>query len=180
MPEAVIEGKQINRSVLRLVKGDITDLDVDAFVFYAEPDLALGSGYGTAISVRGGPSVQKELQELGPQATGEAVVSSAGNLKAKHIIHAVGPRFQERDTEAKLRVTVRNALKRVDENEIRSIALPAMGAGYYGIAAGLSARVMLETIRGHLEGETGIKDVTICVLDTGQFDAFQRLLAAVD
>ena len=179
MPEAVIEGKQINRSVLRLVKGDITDLDVDAFVFYAEPDLALGSGYGTAISVRGGPSVQKELQELGPQATGEAVVSSAGNLKAKHIIHAVGPRFQERDTEAKLRVTVRNSLKRAEENEIRRIAFPAMGAGYYGIAADLSARVMLETIRDHLEGETGIKEVIICVLDTGQYDAFQGLLTAM-
>ena len=179
MPEAVVEGKQIGQSVVRLVKGDITDLDVDAFVFYAQPDLALGSGYGTSISVRGGLAVQKELQELGPQATGEAVVSTAGNLKAKHIIHAVGPRFQERDTEAKLQVTVRNVLKRAEENEIRTIALPAMGAGYYGIPADLSARVMLETIRNHLEGETGIKEVIICVLDMGQYDAFHGPLTAV-
>jgi O-acetyl-ADP-ribose deacetylase (regulator of RNase III) len=171
--KAVEEGLQINQSVLRLIKDDITDLDVDAFVFYAQPDLALGTGFGGAISVRGGPTVQKELEQLGPVANGEAVVSAAGNLKAQHIIHAVGPRFQEEDTQGKLRTTVLNSLKRAEEIAVGRIAFPAMGAGYYGIAPGLCARVMLEVIRGHLEGETAIKEVVICVLDTSQYDAFK-------
>jgi O-acetyl-ADP-ribose deacetylase (regulator of RNase III) len=173
MAEAVSQDIQINRSIVRLVKGDITDLEVDAFVFYAQPDLALGSGFGTAISVRGGPTIQEELQKLGPVATGEAVVSEAGKLKASFIVHAVGPRFQEDDTEVKLRTTVRNSLKRAEEKGIKRIAFPAMGAGYYGIAPDLCARVMLEAIKSHLQGETGIQEVVICVLDTRQYVAFQ-------
>ena len=173
MTNEVAEGIQIKKSVVRLIKGDITDLDVDAFVFYAGPDLALGSGFGGAIAVRGGPSVQKELEELAPVATGEAVISGAGGLKAQHIIHAVGPRFQEEETEGKLRTTVINALKRAEEAQVERIAFPAMGAGYYGIAPDLSARVMLEVIEGHLLGETGITEVVICVFDTRQFAAFK-------
>ena len=179
MPETISEGTQINQSVVRLIKGDITALEVDAFVFYAQPDLALGSGFGTAISVRGGPTIQKELEELGPVATGEAVVSEAGKLEAKYIIHAVGPRFQEEDTESKLRTTVLNSLKRAEEKGVQRIALPAMGAGYYGIPPDLCARVMLEVIKRHLEGETGIKEVVICVLDTRQHESFQARLSGL-
>ena len=64
MPEVVGEAARIGDSHVRLIRGDITDLDVQAFVFYAKPDLKLGSGFGTAISVRGGPSIQKELDEF--------------------------------------------------------------------------------------------------------------------
>jgi O-acetyl-ADP-ribose deacetylase (regulator of RNase III) len=173
------EGLQIRQIVVRLTRSDITDLDIDAFVFYAQPDLALGSGFGGAIAVRGGPSVQKELEELGPVANGEAVISGAGKLKADFIIHAVGPRFQEEDTEAKLRTTMINSLKRAEEARVERIAFPAMGAGYYGIAPDLCARVMLEVIKSHLEGETGIKEVVICVLDTPQYDAFKTELEKI-
>lgn len=179
MPQAVSEGKRINQSVARLIKDDITDLEVDAFVFYARSDLVLGSGFGGAISVRGGQTIQKELETLGPVATCEAVVSGAGNLKARYIIHAVGPKFQEADTEGKLRTTVINSLKRAEEKGIERMAFPAMGAGYYGIPPNLCARVMLEVIRNHLAGETCIKEITICVLDTPQYEAFQAALAAL-
>jgi O-acetyl-ADP-ribose deacetylase (regulator of RNase III) len=164
---------EVKRSIIRLIKDDITDIDVDAFVFYAQPDLALGSGFGGAIAVRGGASIQKELESLAPVALGEAVVSSAGNLKADHIIHAVGPKFQEEDTEGKLRTTLVNTLKRAEDIGAERLAFPAMGSGYYGTPVDLCARVMLEEIRRHLEGETGIKEVLICVLDTPQYDAFK-------
>ena len=179
MAQAVSEGTQVNQGVVRLIKDDITALDVDAFVFYAEPALALGSGFGTAISVRGGPSIQKELQELAPVATGEAVVSAAGKLEAKYIIHAVGPRFQEEDIEGKLRTTVVNSLKRAEEKGVKRIAFPAMGAGYYGIVPELCARVMLDVIKSHLSGQTGIEEVIICVLDTRQYDCFQAAMSAM-
>ena len=178
MSDAAAEGKRINDGVVRLIKGDISDLDVDAFVFYAQPDLALGSGFGTAISVRGGPMIQKELEELGPVAAGEAVVSGAGNLKARFIVHAVGPRFQEENLEENLRTTVVNSLRRAEEKGIERLAFPAMGAGYYGIPADLCARVMLDVIEKYLSGETKLSDVVICLLDTPQYEAFQAQLAA--
>ncbi|UCC84060.1 MAG: macro domain-containing protein [Gemmatimonadota bacterium] len=176
MTNELAEGILINQTVVRLNRADVTDLEVDAFVFYAQPDLALGSGFGGAIAVRGGPSIQQEVEELAPVATGEAVVSAAGKMKAQHIIHAVGPRFQEEDIEGKLRTTMTNALKRAEEIQVETIAFPAMGAGYYGIAPDLCARVMLEVIKGHLEGETRIKELVICVLDTPQHNAFKTEL----
>lgn len=180
MPAAVSESKQINQSVVNLITADITDLDVDAFVYYAQPDLALGSGFGTAISVRGGPTVQKELDALAPVTVGDAVVSEAGSLKAKFIIHAVGPRFQEEGLEGKLHTTVWNCLERAEEKGIERIAFPAMGAGYYGIPRDLCARVMVDVIKNHLAGKTGIKEVVICVLDKSQFQAFQARLATLN
>jgi len=175
-PELVID-----ESVVRLVRKDITELEVDAFVYYAQPDLTLGSGFGGAVGVRGGASVQKELNELvaeGPIPTGEAVVSEGGKLQAGHIIHAVGPRFKEVDTEGKLLKTMSSCLARAEEKGVKTLAFPLMGSGYYGIPNPVSARVMLEALRGHLGGGTGIEEVLICVFDTPQFNAVQAALAA--
>ncbi len=179
MSQAIVDGIQVQNSVVRLVKDDVTVLDVDAFVFYAQHDLALGSGFGTAITVRGGPKVQKELDELGPIGTGDVVVSAAGNLKANFIIHAVGPRFQEVGIEAKLRTTMVNTLNAAEEKGVERIAFPAMGAGYYGVAPDLCARVMTEEIKKHLSGSTCIKEVVICVLDSPQFNSFKGPVEAL-
>lgn len=168
----------IQGSVVRLIRGDITELEVDAFVFYATEDLALGSGFGGMISVRGGPSVQKELNELAPVAPLGVVASGAGKLPAEHILHAVGPRFREDDIETKLLTTMENTLRVAEEKGIETLAFPAMGAGYYGIPADVSARVMLDALQGHLAGDTRLKEVIICVLDTPQFKAFESALAA--
>ncbi|MHC4796669.1 MAG: macro domain-containing protein [Planctomycetota bacterium] len=179
MVETVPESKQINQGVVRLVKGDITDLDVEAFVFYAQPDLALGSGFGTAISVRGGPTIQKELEELGPVATGEAVITAAGNLKANFIVHAVGPRFQEEDTENKLRTTMVNVLKQADAKGIKRIAFPAMGYGFYGIPLNVSAKITMQAAIEHLQGQTGIEEIIVCLMDNQEYKLFQEEFAAL-
>lgn len=178
MTEAVSGHLQVGRSAVRLVCGDITDLEVDAFVFYAQHDLVLGSGFGTAISTRGGPSIQKELDELGPLETGQAVVTGAGNLKAQHIVHAVGPRFNEADTDGKLRTTVLNSLRAADEKGLKRIAMPAMGAGFYGIPLDVCARVMLDTLVGYLEGESGIEEVVLCVIDRREHGPFDAAIAS--
>ena len=179
MSLAVSEGTRIHHTTIHLITDDITDLDVDAFVFYASSDLAVGSGFGTAIAVRGGPTIQKELEGLAPVPTGDAVVSEAGNLKAQFIVHAVGPQFQEAGLEGKLRATVLSVFKRVEEKGIKRIAFPAMGAGYYGIAPELCARVMLDVIEHYLEGDTGIEEVVICVLDSRQYNSFRAPLEAL-
>lgn len=164
--------------LVRLVRGDITELEVDAFVFYAQPDLALGSGFGGMIAVRGGAAIQKELDEMAPIAEMEAVVSGAGNLAAENIIHAVGPRFREDDIEPKLLATMERCFLRAEENGVKTLAFPAMGAGYYGVPAPTSATVMLAAMENHLAVGTGLKEVTVCVLDSSQFKAFESAFAA--
>ena len=180
MPVAVSEPVQIGRSIIRLVRDDITQLEVDAFVFYARPDLALGTGVGTAISQRGGPSIQQELNGIGPIQTGQAVVSGAGNLKASYIVHAVGPRFNERDTEGKLRTTVISALQAAEGKGVKRIALPPMGAGFYGVPLDVCCRAMLQSIQTYLRGDTKIEEVVLCAMDQREFAPFASQLALLN
>ena len=168
------------RGTIRLTRGDITLLEVDAVVFYARPDLQLGSGYGTAISVRGGPAVQADLKKVAtPVATTEAVITTGGNLKARHVLHVVGPRFQEEGSEAKLRASVVNVLALADRHGLKRVALPAMGAGFYGVPLDLCARVMLRAIRAHLAGGSGIEEAVVCLLDGRETRAFQAEMARI-
>ena len=81
------------------MRGDITDLDIEAFVHDITEDLKLGAGFGSAIQQRGGVAIQKELNAIGRCPVGEAVITNAGLLKAKHIIHVNGPKFREDDEE---------------------------------------------------------------------------------
>ncbi|MBM4332885.1 MAG: O-acetyl-ADP-ribose deacetylase [Deltaproteobacteria bacterium] len=164
---------KVKQSVIRLTKGDITGLQVEAIVFYARPDLLLGSGFGGVIATRGGPKIQEELKKIGAVNVTEAMVTSAGNLKAKYIIHAVGPRFQEEKLEEKLRSTMLNALRRAEENKIRSLALPAMGVGFYGIPLEVCARETLGTAKEYLESPTELREVIFCLSDSREMKAFQ-------
>jgi O-acetyl-ADP-ribose deacetylase (regulator of RNase III) len=170
--------KKVNGSKIIVRKDDISKMDVDAFVYYADETLALGTGDGNAINLRGGPKIQEELNKLGKQPACSAVVSAAGNLKAKHIIHAVGPKFQEADTEDKLRRTTENALKRAEELGLRRIAFPAMGCGFYGIPLDVSARVTLGAIEKHLQGSTKLAEVIVVARDKREFLPFSGRLGA--
>ena len=167
---------QIKNSLVRLEKGDITLLNIEAIVFYARNDLQLGSGFGNAITVRGGPSIQEELKKFGSINTCDAVVTKAGNLKAKYIIHAVGPKFQEADLENKLRKTILKTLQAATEKQIKNIAFPPMGTGFYGIPLELCARVMLNVINEFLANSTSLEEVVICVMDNREYNAFHSAM----
>ena len=132
------------------------------------------SGFGSAIAARGGMSIQEELKSFGSLPTGEAVVSSAGKLNCEYIIHAVGPRFQESDSDTKLRTTIKNALKAAEKKEIRTLAFPPMGYGFYGIPLDTCSKLMLEVIRNYLSNVSSIEEVVICVLDNREYDAFKN------
>ena len=171
--------KKFKETVLRLVDEDITLMDVDAFVFYARTDLQLGTGIGNAITMRGGPGVQEELDKIGSAQVGQAVLTSAGKLKAKNIIHAVGPTFQEADTEGKLQKTTVAVLEAAEKNQVQKLAFPPMGSGFYGIAPDQSAQVMLATISAHLKNKTGLKEVFICARDPRDMKPFSARLQAM-
>ena len=141
---------KINDTTFRLEKGDLTAMDIEAIVFYASSDLKLGAGFGSAIAARGGVTIQEELNPFGTISTGEAVVTGAGELNTNYIIHAVGPRFQETDTEGKLQKTMESALRAAKDKGIRKIAFPPMGTGFYGVSLDMCARVMQEVIKQYL------------------------------
>jgi O-acetyl-ADP-ribose deacetylase (regulator of RNase III) len=167
---------RIKNSLVRLVLGDITKLEVDAFVYCARHDLALGSGFGGAIAIRGGPVIAEELKRFGPVETTDAVITSAGNLKANFIIHACGPRFQEEYLEQKLLATIRNALALADSKNMHSVAFPPLGTGFYAIPLNVCSRNMFAAIEDYLGGETGIREVVICLNDSREYEPFQDRL----
>ena len=167
------DSKIINKTTLRLEKCDITDFEIEAFVYYARSDLQLGAGYGNAISMRGGPSIKKELDELGSRETGEIVISAAGEMKNKYIVHAVGPKFQEEDIESKLHATIINALKAADEKGIKKLAFPPMATGFYGVPLPVSAKIMFHTLNDYFNGQTGLEEVVICLLDNREYQPFE-------
>ena len=168
--------RRFHGTTLRLVRDDITTLAVDAFVFYAQPDLKLGSGFGNAISLRAGPAVQEELNTLGPRAVTDVVLTGAGKLKAKHVLHAVGPTFQEEGLPEKLAATIRNALRLAENKGLKRIAFPPMGAGFYGVPLAQSIQITLDSIRDHLAGKTTLEEVILCANDGREYRPFQARL----
>ncbi|MEE8268629.1 MAG: macro domain-containing protein, partial [Nitrospinaceae bacterium] len=94
---------QVNQSEIELVQGDITESDTDAIVNAANSQLTLGAGVAGAIRSKGGPSIQEECNAIGHCPVGGAVITGGGNLKARHVIHTVGPRQGEGDEETKLK-----------------------------------------------------------------------------
>lgn len=168
---------RVNEKLIRLIVGFITDIkEMDGLVYYARPDLTLGSGFGTAISTQGGPKVQEALKKLGSAGITDVVVTGGGNLQARYILHAVGPRFQEEDSEEKLRTTTLNTLRKAEEYKLQNIVFPAMGAGFYGIPLEVCARVTLGVVREFLEKAAELKEVVFCLRDSRELKVFQELL----
>lgn len=166
--------RKIKNTTLRLVREDITLMEVDAFVFDITPDMKLGSGYGGAIQRRGGIVIQKELDAIGDLPVGEAVVTQAGILKAEHIIHVNGPKFREEDEEGKLRSATENALRRAEETGVKRLALPPIGTGLYQVPIDLCARVMVETVVRYLENNTGLDEVLLVAPDEREYQPFAK------
>lgn len=169
MVERTVGGKR-----LRMVRGDITEIDVEAFVFDITEDAKLGSGFGGAIQQRGGVVIQKELDEIGSVPKGEAVVTQAGILKAEYIIHVNGPKFREEDEKGKLERTVSAALSRAEEKGIKHLAFPPIGTGMYQVPLDLCANVMVDTISRHLANGSTLEEVLIVVQDPREITPFEK------
>jgi O-acetyl-ADP-ribose deacetylase (regulator of RNase III) len=168
--------RKIGDKTIRLVRDDITLMQVEAFVHDIADDMKLGSGFGGAIQRRGGIVIQKELDEIGSCPTGEAVVTQAGILKAEYIIHVNGPKFREPDEEEKLRQSTRSVLRRADEKGIKQLAVPPIGTGLYQVPMDLCVRVMVETITQHLQNNTTLEEVFLVTMDDREYGPFQKKL----
>jgi O-acetyl-ADP-ribose deacetylase (regulator of RNase III) len=166
----------MDRTQLELVEGDITDLEVDAIVNAANEHLQLGSGVAGAIRTRGGPSIQEECNRIGGTPVGTAVMTGAGHLRAKRVIHAVGPRMGEGDEDKKLASAVRAALALADRRGLKSIALPAISTGVFGFPLDRAARIMVTEVQRFLQGGTKLERVVLCLWGEEAFNVFKREL----
>ena len=167
---------QINNKTLELAEGDITELDTDAIVNAANSSLILGAGVAGAIRAKGGPAIQRECDEIGGCPVGGAVITGGGNLKARHVIHAVGPRKGEGDEEEKLKNATLNSLKVADDNGLKSIGFPAISTGVYGFPIERCAEIMLAATIAYLQGETGLEKVVYCLYGQEAFGVFEGVL----
>jgi len=164
---------------LELVEGDITEMDTDAIVNAANAQLILGGGVAGAIRRKGGPHIQEECDRMGGTCVGGAVITTGGKLKARYVIHAVGPQMGEGDEDEKLRNATLNSLKVADEHGLTSIAFPAISTGIFGFPIQRCAEIMLATTVEYLRGKTGLERVVFCLYGRDSFDVFARQLRQI-
>jgi O-acetyl-ADP-ribose deacetylase (regulator of RNase III) len=164
----------IGKARIEITRGDVTEMETDAVVNAANAALQLGAGVAGAIRRKGGPTIQEECDRIGGAHVGGAVVTGAGDLKADYVIHAVGPRMGEGDEDEKLASAVVNSLKRADEHGIRSLAFPAVSTGVFGFPVDRAAKIMLETTRDYLSGDSGVERVVFCLFGQEDYDVFAR------
>jgi O-acetyl-ADP-ribose deacetylase (regulator of RNase III) len=163
----------LNNVTIELVQGDITDLETDAIVNAANSRLILGAGVAGAIRRKGGPSIQKECHAIGHCEVGNAVITGGGNLKARYVIHAVGPRMGEGSEAGKLANAVRASLNLAEKNGLHSIALPAISTGIFGYPLEGCADVMLRVIVDYTyEDLDHLERIVVCLYDKHAFDIF--------
>ena len=163
----------IKNSKIKLVQGDITELSTDVIVNAANAQLILGGGVAGAIRRKGGPSIQEECNKIGGSIVGGAVITTGGDLKAKYVIHAVGPRMGEGNEDEKLKNATLNSLKLMDEHSLKTIAFPAISTGIFGYPIDRCAKIMISTAKEYLAGETQIEDVIFCLYSASDFKVFE-------
>ena len=174
-------GKNVNKTTIELIRGDITDLDTDAIVNAANAGLILGGGVAGAIRTKGGPKIQQECDAIGGTHVGGAVITTGGNLKASYVIHAVGPRMGEGDEDNKLQQATWNALNLADEYKLKSIAFPAISTGIFGYPIERCATIMIDTaVRYAKENETTITLILFCLWDDQSYKIFFDRLRTID
>ncbi|MCK5581893.1 MAG: macro domain-containing protein [Candidatus Omnitrophica bacterium] len=158
---------------IKLVKGDITELAVDAIVNAANAHLQMGGGVAGAILRKGGQSIQDECDKIGFTAVGQTAITGGGNLKAKYVIHAVGPRMGEGDEDNKLFNATLNSLKIAQKQGLNSIAFPAISTGIFGYPLDKCAKIMIKTAKEFLAKNSIPKEVIFCLYDDTAYRLFK-------
>lgn len=156
---------------IRVVQGDITKIRVDAVVNAANEGLRGGGGVDGAIHRSGGPAIMVECRKIGRCPTGNAVLTTGGNLPAKYVIHTVGPVWvggHKREAEL-LRSAYENSLKLAADEKLKSIAFPSISTGVYGFPIEKACPIALKAVLDHLAGPTSLKEVQFVLFSMGDY-----------
>jgi len=172
----------VNQAKLAIIQGDITHQATDAIVNAANSGLMGGGGVDGAIHHAGGPAILEECKQIvarqGRLPTGQAVITTAGNMKARHVIHTVGPIWHggSRGEPELLAGSYRESLKLAAENSLSSISFPSISTGVYGYPIDRAARIALETVVSSLKETTSIKEVIFVLFDSRTFETYADTL----
>ena len=168
--------RTIGSAVIRLVAADLTERDVDAIVNAANSRLQHGGGVAGAIVRKGGQVIQEESNAIGFVPVGSAAMTSAGKLKARQVIHAVGPMMGEGDEDNKLKHAITIVLRLASEKRLHSISVPAISAGIFGFPKDRCANILVGETAAFLKGaaRTSLQLVDLCIVDAEAFDLFKK------
>lgn len=172
--------RSINGVTLALMQGDIVKVHADAIVNAANSGLLGGGGVDGAIHRAGGPSIMEACRKIGGCPTGSAVATTAGNLHAKYVFHAVGPRYRGKPEDERLLASAyASCLALAEQYPIQSIAFPSLSTGIYGYPLELAAPVALQTIIDHVQKPTSLKQIMMVLYGDRAFKAYQQALANI-
>jgi len=157
---------------IHFAQGDITTFAADAIVNAANNDLILGGGVAGAIARAGGPSIQAACDAHGPVAVGQAAITPAGDLPARYVIHQAAMALGERTTARSLRQSTQAVLNLAEGHDVKTLAFPAVGTGIAGFDTRRCAEIMLDAVRRHAEGGSGITDVHFVLFDPESYRLF--------
>jgi O-acetyl-ADP-ribose deacetylase (regulator of RNase III) len=171
---------EIGRGKLRLVQGDITRMETDAIVNAANPSLMGGGGVDGAIHREGGPKILEECKRIRATEwpnglpTGKAVITTGGNLKAKYVIHTVGPVWYggDRGEPELLADAYRNSLKLAVSKGLKTIAFPSISTGAYGYPIEKASRIAIKTVKEFLEKEDKLEEVIFVLFSKSNFEVY--------
>lgn len=172
---------RVGDAVLELVEGDITKQDTGAIVNAANSSLLGGGGVDGAIHRAGGPEILAQTRKLGGCATGDAKISTGGHLRARYVVHTVGPVYHRegpRRAAELLASAYRRSLEVATENGVRSLAFPSISTGAYGYPMEEAAPVALRTVIDYLSGEAehGIELARFVLYGQQAYDTYRRAL----
>ncbi|MCE5194234.1 MAG: macro domain-containing protein [Nitrospiraceae bacterium] len=178
----LITEKTIQNRTLRIVQGDITERKVDAIVNAANSYLQHGGGVAGAIVREGGAVIQEESDKIGYTPVGTSVITNAGRLHAKFVIHTVGPIIGEGNEDNKLGNAVLSALKLASENNLKSISMPAISSGIFGFPKDRCAKILVRESANYFKDnpKTSLEVIEFCVFDERTMEFFKKELESLD
>lgn len=165
---------------VEIVQGDLTEMDTDAIVNAANNDLKLGGGVAGAIRTKGGPAIQKECDAIGTIPVGGAAITTGGNLKARHVIHAASMQLGGSTAAHALRSSTAHALRIAAQANLKTIAFPAVGTGIAGFPIRECAEIMLGEVERHLEGATSLEKIYFVLFDERALVTFKSVFAGMN
>jgi O-acetyl-ADP-ribose deacetylase (regulator of RNase III) len=165
---------------IEIRQGDITKCEVDAIVNAANSTLMGGGGVDGAIHRAAGPELKEECKTLGGCPTGEARITGGYNLPARYVIHTVGPVYSGKEEDARLLSSCyRNSLKLAKENDVKSIAFPAISCGVYGYPIGEACKIAIDTTRGFMESDIAMERVVFMLFSRDDYQVYNDYLNTI-
>ncbi len=171
-----MEEIEFKNNKIKLYRGDITDLEVEAIVNAANNQLLMGAGVAGAIKRKGSIIIEKEAIKKAPIPIGEAITTKGGNLKAKYVIHAAAMGIDLKTDAEKIRNATKNALLRCKELKIKSVAFPSIGTGVGGFPLDKAAKIMINEVEQHLSTDIYLVVVIFALFSKNSFNEFKNAL----